>query len=163
MLLARVWGLVLLADVLHEVVSVVMTLMDTGPLKAAAREMAENQGGGVELSDSMLDAVAYLGVGFSFLIALGVVGLLWWMLTLLRKGHKWAPVARRITMIFAFYFVVRAVAVFSLVPGSTAVPMAFYAIDGSLQILAGVGAVVTLVFVFRRETLVWTGEVKKAE
>ncbi|KQB84411.1 hypothetical protein Cocul_01212 [Corynebacterium oculi] len=159
-LLARVWGLVLGAELIHQVLSVVMTLMDTSALKAATKEMAQAQGVGEEIPESLLTTAAYLGVAFSGIIALSVVALLTWLLRVLHTGHKWAPAARRVTMIFAFYFVVRAVMVFSLTPGNTGVPVGFYAVDGSLQILAGVGAAVALVFVFRRETLVWTGEVK---
>ncbi|WPF66397.1 MULTISPECIES: hypothetical protein [unclassified Corynebacterium] len=162
-LLARVWGLVLGAELLHQVLSVVMTLMDTSALKAATKEIAETQGVGEEIPESLLTTATYLGVSLSGMIAIGIVALLTWLLRVLHTGHKWAPAARRVTMIFAFYFVVRAVMIFSLTPGHTNIPVGFYAADGSLQILAGVGAAVALVFVFRRETLVWTGELKSAE
>ncbi|MBC3186719.1 hypothetical protein H7347_09105 [Corynebacterium sp. zg-331] len=162
-LIARVWALVLGAELVHQVLSVVMTLWDTSALKAAAKDIAQGQAAGGEIPDSLVNAAAYLGVGLSALIALGVVALLAWMLKLLSSGHRRAAVARRAIMIFAFYFAVRAAMVVTLVPGSTGVPVGFYAVDGSVQILAGVGAAVTLVFVFRRETLAWTGEIKGAE
>lgn len=162
-LLARVWGLVLGAELFHQVLSVVMTLMDTSALKAATREIAETQAAGEEIPESLLNMAAYLGVGFSGVLAVALVGLLTWLLRVLHSGHKWAATARRVTMIFSLYFVLRAAMIFSLVPGQTSVPVGFYAVDGSLQILAGVGAAISLVFVFRRETLVWTGELKSAE
>ncbi|MDK8450342.1 hypothetical protein [Corynebacterium mastitidis] len=162
-LLTRVWALVLGAELLHQVLSMTMTLMDTAALKAATKEIAQQQGVEGEVSDSLISAAAYLGVILSGAIALTIVAVLWWMLAVVRRRHRWAAAGRRITMIFAFYFAVRAISVFSLVPGGTKVPVALYAVDGSLQILAGVGAAVALVFVFRRETLVWTGELKRPE
>ena len=51
---------------------------------------------------------------------------------------------------------------FFAAPGGNDVPLAMYLVDGSVQILVGVAAVLGLVFSFRPETLRWTREVDES-
>ncbi|MDN6246433.1 MAG: hypothetical protein L0J38_07865, partial [Corynebacterium casei] len=75
---------------------------------------------------------------------------------------KHAGTARRMLFVFSLYFTFRLFLVFMTRPATgTNSPDWLYVVDGSLQILVGVAAVLVLVFSSREETLEYTGEMEK--
>lgn len=158
-LLLQIWLVVLTLEVVHQVLGVIMSLLDTSALRAAVRqslspEQVEQAG------ESLLNGAAVVGVILMGLFAIVLMGVLAWMLHLVRNRSRHAPMARRMLLVFGFYFAFRILLIFMLTPGGTDVPVALYAVDGSLQILVGVGAVLALILSFRSETLKWTGEIR---
>lgn len=154
----QLWLLVLGLEVTHQVLNVVIGLLDTSVLKASAREsMSDAQ---LEmLGEDALGAAATGSIVVMGLLSVAMMGLLLWMLLLFRKRSRQAAMARRLLLFFGFYFGFRILMIFLLTPGASDVPVAFYAVDGSLQILIGVLAVLTVILSFRQETLKWTGEI----
>lgn len=156
-LLLQIWLVVLGLEIAHQVLGVIMSLMDTSALRAAVRqnlspEQVEQAG------ESLLNGAAVAGVVLMGFFAIALMGVLAWMVQLVRNRSRHAPMARRMLLVFGFYFAFRILLIFMLTPGGTDVPVALYAVDGSLQILVGVGAVLALILGFRSETLKWTGE-----
>lgn len=159
-LFVQMWFLVLGLEVIHQILNIVMGMMDTSALQAAARESlsaSELE----EVSDSLISATAIAGVWVMGIISIAMMGLLLWMVFLVKNRSKHAGLARRLLQVFAFYFGFRILIIFLLTPGGTDVPVAMYAVDGSLQILTGVAAVIALILSFRAETLKWTGEISE--
>lgn len=151
------WLAILALEVTHQLLSMVIGLMDTTALRANAREvMSQEQLN--QVGDANLETVAILSVIILGSIGLAMMGLLLWMVVLLKNRSRHAPTARRLLLVFGFYFAFRVLMIFMLTPGGSDVPVAMYAIDGSLQIIAGVAAVLTLVLGFRSDILKWTGE-----
>lgn len=138
--------------------NVVISLLDTAALRAAAREvLSEAQ---MELlGDGAVNAAATASALIMGMLGILMMGLLLWMVLLFRKRSRHAAKARRLLLFFGFYLGFRILMIFMLSPGATDVPVAFYAVDGSLQILIGVLGVLTVLLSFRQETLKWTGEI----
>lgn len=154
-LLCYVWGAILGAEALHQIINVVIAIWDPSAMVAAAKQA----GADTELlGESAIQAVAVAAALFSGLIGLGIVALLGWFVYLLWKPHKWAGFARRFLLIFGFYLAVRGLLMFGLTPGASHAPDAFFAIDGAVQIFSAVAAVVSLIFNYREETWTWTGD-----
>lgn len=158
-LLLQIWLVVLGVEVAHQILGVVMSLLDTSALRAAAREMLSPEQA-EQVSEGVLNGAAIAAVILSALLAIAFMGLLAWMLHLVKTRSRRAPVARRLLMVFGFYFAFRVLLIFMLTPGGSDVPVALYAVDGSLQIIVGVAAVLALILGFRGETLKWTGEIR---
>ena len=96
------------------------------------------------------------------LISVLLLGLLATMLYLLNKQHKRAGLARRMLFFFGLYFTFRLVVIFGSSGNPLSeIPEVFYIIDGNLQVLVGVAAVLTLIFGGRNETLDYTGELER--
>jgi len=78
---------------------------------------------------------------------------------LIHRRSKFAGLARRMLLVFGFYFGFRILMLFMATPGGNDVPVAMYLVDGAVQIIVGVAAVLGLIFSFREEVLKWTGEI----
>lgn len=158
-LLLQIWLVVLGVEVAHQILGVVMSLLDTSALRAAARDMLSPEQA-EQVGEGVLNGAAIASVVLSALLGIAFMGLLAWMLHLVRIRSRRAPMARRLLLVFGFYFAFRILLIFMLTPGGSDVPVALYAVDGSLQIIVGVGAVLALILGFRSETLKWTGEIR---
>ncbi|MGP6174802.1 hypothetical protein [Corynebacterium sp. A21] len=157
-LFVQMWFLALGLEVIHQILNIVMGMMDTAALQAAVRESL-SASDREQVSASLINSAAIAGVLLMGLIGIAMMGLLLWMVFLVKNRSKKAGLGRRLLQVFGFYFGFRIMIVFMLTPGGTDIPVAMYAVDGSLQILAGVAAVIALILSFRAETLKWTREI----
>lgn len=153
----QVWLVILGLEVIHQILGVIMGLLDTSALEASVRESLSPEQDG-QVSDSLISGAAIAGVVVMGIIAIALMGLLLWMNFLVKNQSRHAPLARRMLLVFGFYFAFRILLIFLMTPGGSELHVAWYAVDGSLQIIVGVAAVLSLVLCFRRETLKWTGE-----
>lgn len=145
-------------EILHQILNITMGLMDPSVLLAAAKEnMTAEQAAEISAGALRMTVIASILVAGGFGIA--VMGLLVFMLVLIHRRSKYAGLARRMLLVFGFYFGFRVLMLFLATPGGTDVPVAMYVIDGAVQIIVGVAAVMGLLFSFREETLTWTGEI----
>lgn len=157
-LFCQLWLAILLLEIVHQVLNVVMSLLDPSALQATARESLSPEQL-EQVPGSVVDGVAVASVVLMGLFALVIMGVLAWMMVLVRNRSKHAATARRLLLVFGFYFAFRILIIFMMSPGTSDVPVAFYAVDGSLQIIVGVAAVLSLILSFRPDTLKWTREV----
>lgn len=144
-------------EILHQVLNITIGLMDPSALTSAAREGM--RGSDVTFSDSQIRTAAIASIFLAGAFGIAVMGLLGVMLRLIRRRSKYAGLARRMLLVFGFYFGFRVLMLFMASPGGTRVPVAMYLVDGSVQIIVGVAAVLGLVFSFSEEVLRWTGEI----
>lgn len=151
------WLAILALEITHQLLNMVIGLMDTSTLRANARQMM-SQEQLEQVGEANLETVAIASVIILGLLSLAMMGLLLWMVVLFKNRSRHAPIARRLLLVFGFYFAFRILMIFILTPGGSDIPVAMYAVDGSLQIIAGVAAVLTLVLGFRSDILKWTGE-----
>ncbi len=161
-LLVLLWAAALVGEVIHQIINVVMSLLDPSALLATAREAAESAGT-TDITDDILNGAVTSAVIIMGLTGVLIMGLLAVMLVLVQRRSRYAPMARRLLLIFGFYFGFRALLMFTASPGGSDVPLGLYLFDGSLQILIGVAAVLALIFGGRRETLKWTGELQDTD
>ncbi|WP_257202868.1 hypothetical protein [Corynebacterium cystitidis] len=150
-----IWSFMVGAELLHQLLSITMSLLDPTALKAAARQTAEeNQ----DVPQVVLNASVYLSIGFMALVTIVIVGLLVWMLVLFAKQHKWSGYARRLLSIFSLFFAFRVLLVFLSTPAASDVPLWLVACDGLVQIALGVAGILGVFFANKEEAVAWTGE-----
>ncbi len=147
------WVVMIAGELLHQILTVIAVVLDPAALKESARAAAKARG------EDLTDAVMSLGiigsVVFMALIQLAVVALFAVALNALAKQRKWAPSARRLLQIFSIFFALRAVSLFLVRPGSSAIPVAFYACDGIIQIILAVAGVLGVFYASQKESVAY--------
>ncbi|WP_296089414.1 hypothetical protein [uncultured Corynebacterium sp.] len=158
------WLGVVAGETVHQILNVVLTLLNHDVLMAQAKQMVESTSGGEdgeEVSDSLIEMAAYGSVALSAAIAIGVLVLLLFLLKSLAGPSKRAGTSRRIWFAFSIYFGFRILLTFMVTPTGADVPDWLFAADGMVQILVGVAAVLGLIFSIKPETLDYTGELEQ--
>ncbi|NLF90023.1 MAG: hypothetical protein GX570_01550 [Corynebacterium marinum] len=145
-------------EILHQILSVTIGLMDPSALLSAAKDaLSEDQA--AELSEGAVTTSVYTSIVLAGALGVAIMGLLAFMLVLINRRSRHAGLARRMLLVFGFYFGFRTLLLFVAAPGGNDVPVAMYLLDGGVQIIVGVAAVLGLIFSFRPETLKWTREI----
>ena len=155
------WLGVVAGETVHQILNVVLPLLNHDVLMAQAKQMVESTSGGEdgeEVSDSLIEMAAYGSVALSAAIAIGVLVLLLFLLKSLAGPSKRAGTSRRIWFAFSIYFGFRILLTFMVTPTGADVPDWLFAADGMVQILVGVAAVLGLIFSIKPDTLDYTGE-----
>lgn len=150
----RYWMVLLAAEVLHQIINLVMSILSRDELVYGLQELNIEQDG--QLPDNLLLLSAIISAVVMFLIAIGI---LWYAACAVRWVHvvtKRASVHLRFLSFFAIYVVLRGILVFFADP-TGAIPVAFYAVDGCLRICIGVLGVMVLWAGNKRELLQWVG------
>lgn len=162
-LMLKVWTVALVLEVVHLVLSIVLTLLNREELFAQARTTAESaaEKSGQDVSDALVQLVGYGSVAFSSLISLAIVVLLGIMLGFIHKNSKAAGTGRRLWFAFSLYFALRVLIVFISSPAGASAPDWLFLLDGAVQILVGVAAVMGLMFSTKEEVLEYTGEMEQ--
>lgn len=162
-LMLKVWTVALVLEVVHLVLSIVLTLLNREELFAQARTTAESaaEKSGQDVSDALVQLVGYGSVAFSSLISLAIVVLLGIMLGFIHKNSKAAGTGRRLWFAFSLYFGLRVLIVFISSPAGASAPDWLFLLDGAVQIMAGVAAVMGLMFSTKDEVLEYTGEMEQ--
>lgn len=158
------WLGVVAGETVHQILNVVLTLLNHDVLMAQAKQMVESASGGEdgeEVSDSFIEMAAYGSVALSAAIAIGVLVLLLFLLKSLAGPSKRAGTSRRIWFAFSIYFGFRILLTFMVTPAGADVPDWLFAADGMVQILVGVAAVLGLIFSIKPDTLDYTGELEQ--
>ena len=101
-LMLKVWTVALVLEVVHLVLSIVLTLLNREELFAQARTTAESaaEKSGQDVSDAFVQIVGYGSVALSSLISLAIVVLLGIMLGFIHKNSKAAGTGRRLWFAF---------------------------------------------------------------
>lgn len=158
-LLINVMGGALILEFIHQVFSFILAVLNFDVLKATAKRTVGEESA---FSDTLINLTAWGSLAMTTLISLVIIAVLASMVWLFNKQSKHAGTARRMLFIFSLYFTFRLFLVFMTRPATgTDSPDWLYVIDGSLQILVGVAAVLVIVFANRSETLEYTGEMEK--
>lgn len=144
-------------EILHQILNITMGLMDPSALIATARDqMSAEQA--AEISEGQLRGSVIASILLAGGMGIAIMGGLAVMVVLIHRRSKYANLARRMLTLFGFYFGFRILMLFVASPGGSDIPVAMYLVDGSVQILVGVAAVLGLILSFKVETLTWTRE-----
>lgn len=162
-LMLKVWTVALILEAVHLVLSITLTLLNRDELFAQARSTAESaaERSGQEMTDSFVQIVGYGSLVLSSLISLAIVVLLGIMLWMINSNTKAAGTGRRLWFAFSLYFGFRVLIVFLSSPAGANVPDWLFVIDGAVQILVGVAAIMGLIFSTKEEVLEYTGEMEQ--
>lgn len=162
-LMLKVWTVALILEAVHLVLSITLTLLNRDELFAQARSTAESaaERSGQEMTDSFVQIVGYGSLVLSSLISLAIVVLLGIMLWMINSNTKAAGTGRRLWFAFSLYFGFRLLIVFFSSPAGANVPDWLFVIDGAVQILVGVAAIMGLMFSTKEEVLEYTGEMEQ--
>lgn len=152
-LMLACWAVMIAGELLHQILTVVVTVLDPAALRESAKQAAE--GRGEELSDAMLTFGMYGSVVLMALIQLTILGVFTYALRTVAKRGKWAANARRLLQVFAAFFALRILSLFMMAPASATVPVALYAADGVIQIILGVAGALGLFYSTRKESVDW--------
>ena len=104
-LMLACWAVMIGGELIHQILTVVMTVLDPAPLRESAKEAAKGQ----ELSDAMLNLGIYGSVVLMALIQLLILAGFVVALRMVANRGKRAAAARRLLQIFATYFALRMV------------------------------------------------------
>lgn len=149
------WAVMVGLELVHQIFNVLIGLLDPSALRAAARQQSAAEG----LSDAVVNATATAAVLLMGLLNLAIIGVLTWMIFAVKNRSKRAPTAYMLLMIFSFFFAFRALLVFMASPSGD-VPVALYAIDGSIQILTAVVGIIAYLLARKPEVVEWIGPTK---
>lgn len=144
------WAVMIAAELLHQLLTVISVVIDPAPLKESAKQAAKGQGD--VLSDTTLNAGMWATVVVAALIQLAIIGVFAAGLSAVSSQKKWAPRARRMLQIFAVFFAIRAAALYVALPTSTAIPVVFFAVDGIIQIVVAVAGVLGVIYSSQKES-----------
>lgn len=147
------WAVMIAGELLHQILTVVAIVIDPSELIAAAKQAAKTKG--EEVPESVVSASMWGSIAIAALIQLAIIALFVTALVALQKQKKWAPTARRLLQVFSVFFAVRVLAVFVAKPAASAVPLAFYAFDGVVQIIIGVAGALGLFYASQKEATDW--------
>ena len=176
-LMLACWAVMIGGELIHQILTVVMTVLDPAPLRESAKEAAKGQ----DLSDAMLNlgiygsvvlmALIQLLILAGFVVALRMVAnrgkraaaarrllqifATFFALRMVANRGKRAAAARRLLQIFATFFALRMVTLYMMSPGSTAVPIALYGADGVVQIILGVAGAMGLFYASQKDSGDW--------
>lgn len=145
------WSVMLGLELVHQIINMIMSLIDPSEFKAAARQQGAAEG----LADNVVDSAAIGAIVVLGIFNLIIIGVLALMLTRIAKRSKIAGTARLMLTLFSLIFVLRALMLFFAAPGGTTVPLAWYAVDGSLQIVISVVGVLAVLMVRKPESVDW--------
>ena len=136
-LAARLWVVILVVEVAHQIVQATMALLDmSGPI-AAARSQLEDAGADVP-GDGLLRAA--------------VVAV---MLRMYLRRSKSAGGARVALLVFGIFFAVRLAVPLGGGGGASDLHVAWFLADGALIIAVGVLAIVATILLFKKESADW--------
>lgn len=147
------WVVMIVGELLHQILTVISTVLDPAALKESARAAAKARG--EDLTDAMMSLGLIGSVVFMALLQLAVIALFAVALHALAKQRKWAPNARRLLQIFAIFFALRALTLFVTQPASSSIPVAFYAFDGIIQIMLAVAGVLGVFYASQKESVAY--------
>ncbi|AIT60230.1 hypothetical protein [Corynebacterium doosanense] len=148
------WAVALAVELVHQITQITMSVLDPAELTAAARESAESAGTSVEgASDTLIELTVYGSIALMGLISLLVLVGLAVALRFYASRHRLADGSRRLLMVFSLYFGLRGLLVFAGGTISPGVPVWLMLLDGSLQLIVAVAAVLGLVFSGRKESV----------
>lgn len=150
------WVVMIGAELLHQLFSIAMPLLDPSALFESAREASK--GMPQEVSEGQVKLVAYTSISIMALLSLLIVALLGLALRAVAAQKKWANSARTLLMVFSVFFALRMLTVFLINPAGMDVPTAVIGADGVLQIAAGVAAICALIFANQDDVKKWTAK-----
>ncbi|MEJ5928073.1 hypothetical protein WG915_05510 [Corynebacterium sp. H128] len=149
----KTWLVVVAFETVHQLLNVVMSLLNTSELKAAARESLTPEQLS-QVSDTTLSLMASLAAIMAGVLAIGIVAVIGWTAKVFHNGNKSAEGARRFLTVFGVYLAIRALFVFEMAQGS-GVAVALLLCDGYVQILVAVCAVLAAIFGGKKESVDW--------
>lgn len=150
------WVVMLGGELVHQLFSLAMAFLDPSALTESARE-ANKSVGGEAIPDDQITLLVYVTIGLMGLFMLAFVLLLAVALKAVANRKSWAKNAVVLLSVFSAFFVLRMVTVFPVVgAGTQGIPTAVVALDGIIQIIAGVAAICGLIFANQEETKKWT-------
>ncbi len=146
------WAIMIAGELLHQALTVIAVAIDPAPLREAAKAGTK----GEEVSDAVLNTGVYTSIVVMALVQLLFVLLLVVALRAVKNKATWAQNARRLLQVFAAYFGFRILTLFVTVPAATSLPVAFYGVDGVIQIILGVAGICGIVYSADKESVNWT-------
>lgn len=144
------WAVMILGELLHQILSVVVTVLDPAALREAAKQAAKNQS--EALPDNMMQASMYATIVLMALLQLGIIVVFVLALRSVQRRGKWILNATRVLQVFSVFFALRMLTLFLMTPAATKVPIALFAVDGATQIVVGVAGLLGLFYASRKES-----------
>lgn len=152
------WTIMIGGELVHQLFSMVVAMLDPSVLMESAREANESVGGEA-VGDDQVMLIVYAALALMGLFTLAVVFVLAMALRAVAQQKNWARNAFMLLVVFSVFFALRLITVFLVVGATTAgVPTAVVALDGVVQIIAGAAAVCGLIFASQDETKKWVSK-----
>lgn len=153
------WAVMIGAELVHQLFGLAMAVIDPSALMESAREANKTVGGGEAVGDDQVKLIVYVAIALMGLFALGVVLVLALALKAVARQKKWSTNAAMLLTVFSCYFLLRMITVFLVVgANSDGIPTAVVALDGIIQIIAGVAGVCALIFAQQDDAKKWTAK-----
>lgn len=156
-LAVKVWAVALALEVIHQVLNVAMGIANRfETAHEVGNRVSESQPQPLPEPRMVELMVVFTNIALG-VVSLCIVGVLCWMVITLNRKGRFVGFARRGLTYFGFYLGLRGLIAFAASPVGS-VPLALFAIDGSLRIIIGVIGVVAVILCSKDETITWSGE-----
>ncbi|MBN9643883.1 hypothetical protein ACFSSC_01105 [Corynebacterium mendelii] len=141
------WYVAVAVEIIHQVLSTVMRLIDPGELTSIARDAA-----GADAPEALADGTVTATIITAGVFSTAVMVFVGWATSALTRNNRRARTMRMLLGYFTVFFTLRAMLLFTSGQTMTAdQPLWLSAVDGSLQILAAAAAVTGTVLLFRKQ------------
>ncbi|TNL97298.1 hypothetical protein [Corynebacterium tapiri] len=145
------WAAVIGGELLHQILQTVTSFIDPSELLAVAKDSANSTI--AEAGDHLLNASVYVSIVMMALLNIAVVIALGVALRFYARLHRYGPTSQRLLTIFSAFLVMRGLLIFGAFPAGTKVPTWLPLLDGSVQILIAVAAVLAIIFANRSSSI----------
>lgn len=153
----KVWVVVLLFEIVHQITSVLSALMDRKNTTATIIEQYKQNQAAVIPTEPFVSAVVIGSSIFAGCVALSIIGIVLWLARSYVTGGSRAGTARKVLTYFGVFFALRCIFAFKA-PVMSTVPIGLLAFNGSVEIAVGVAAVVGTILVSKPDSLEWVGD-----
>lgn len=143
----------LCGELMHQLFSIAVALLDPSALVEQAKQSRPSAA--KEIGEANVTLLAYASIAIAALFALIIVLVLAIALRAVSKQASWASNAMKLLMVFGGYFALRVMLIFAIPASGSAVPTPVIALDGIMQIIAGVAGVCAIFFATQDETRKW--------
>lgn len=154
LLASHLWLWVVVLEIAHQILSIAMGFLTPEMWRKQVEDQIVSQQ--PNFTDAQINVTTYTLIAIPGVLAIGIMCVVLWMSLVLSRGGQYAGFARRTLLFFGVYLGIRLIIVF--VPLGLALPDALVILDGCVQIVVSVCAIMAVYLVTRPESLMWTGE-----
>ncbi|AKK04045.1 hypothetical protein [Corynebacterium epidermidicanis] len=153
MLAFRLWLVVVAVECLHQVMNIVIGVLDPSELKQQAHESMSGFPG-MNPTEQQFNFAVYFSLVLSGLIAMSIMGIVAYGAYRLRNRKRFAENMRRMLLFFGIYLAMRGLMAFLLVPQGS-VPIGVVLFDGVLIIIVAIAATLAAILGSKPESVEW--------
>ncbi|AKE40486.1 hypothetical membrane protein [Corynebacterium kutscheri] len=160
MFLWQVWMVFLILELVHQILNIAMSIGTMDEIKFALASNLKDSGY-QDAGDNLIALAAWLSIGLAFAFSVVILIIAFFLGRRMRHGGMKAVTPRLFMLILSYYMIFRGLLVFVVEP-TNSLHIAYYAVDGVLQLIIAVVSSVIVYVLSTKEILAWVyNEIEK--